>query len=105
MLRATPRSPGVERCLRRLGEILPTAGGEETEIAMHDGLPALRHSARGCLNSIKLCASAMELPCTPEEEMEFIDDIIRSSGKMIELLDSISQAFDAQAAPQTSPSP
>lgn len=72
---------------------------------MHDGLPALRHAARGCLNSIKLCASAVELPCTDEEEMEFIDDIIRSSAKMIELLEAISQAFDAQAAPQTSQLP
>lgn len=67
---------------------------------MDDGLPALRHSARGCLNSIKLCVSALDLPCTFEEQIEFIDDVIRSSGKMAELMDQISAAFEA--APQTS---
>jgi hypothetical protein len=65
---------------------------------MDEGLPALRHSARGCLNSIKLCVSALDLPCTFEEEMEFIDDVIRSSEKMAALMDQIGAAFDAKSA-------
>jgi hypothetical protein len=65
---------------------------------MDDGLPALRHAVRGCLNSIKLCASALELECTREEEMEFIDDVVRSSDKMIGLLDEISRVFESAPA-------
>lgn len=68
---------------------------------MDDGLPALRHSARGCLNSIKLCVSALDLPCTFEEEMEFIDDVIRSSDKLRELMDQIEAVFQAKT-PETS---
>lgn len=65
---------------------------------MDEGLPALRHSARGCLNSIKLCVSALDLPCTFEEEMEFIDDVIRSSDKMAALIDQIAAAFEASSS-------
>lgn len=61
---------------------------------LNDGLPGLRHSARGCLNSIKLCVSALELPCTHEEEMEFIDDVIRSSDKMVDLMDEFAAYFE-----------
>ena len=61
---------------------------------MNEGLPALRHSARGCLNSIKLCVSALELPCTHEEEMEFVNDVIRSSDKMVELMDQFAVFFE-----------
>lgn len=62
---------------------------------MDNGLPVLRHSARGCLNSIKLCVSALELPCTFEEEIEFIDDVIRSSEKMEGLMDELGAFFEA----------
>jgi hypothetical protein len=65
---------------------------------MNDGLPSLRHSARGCLNSIKLCVSALELPCTHEEEMEFIDDVIRSSDKMASLMDEFAAFFETHGA-------
>lgn len=65
---------------------------------MENGLPALRHSARGCLNSIKLCVSALELPCTFEEEIEFIEDVIRSSERMVGLMDELGVFFDAHPA-------
>ena len=65
---------------------------------LNDGLPGLRHSARGCLNSIKLCVSALELPCTHEEEMEFIDDVIRSSDKMVSLMDEFAVYFETHGA-------
>lgn len=65
---------------------------------METGLPALRHSARGCLNSIKLCVSALDLPCTFEEEIEFIEDVIRSSEKMAALMDELGTYFDAHPA-------
>lgn len=70
---------------------------------MDNGLPALRHSVRGCLNSIKLCVSALELPCTFEEETEFIEDVIRSSEKMAELMEELGAFFDAHPSQATQP--
>lgn len=70
---------------------------------MDNGLPVLRHSARGCLNSIKLCVSALELPCTFEEEIEFIDDVIRSSEKMEGLMDELGAFFEAHPAQAIQP--
>ena len=62
---------------------------------MKDALSGLRHSARGCLNAVKLCVSALELDCTPEEQMEFIDDVIRGSDKMCGYIDELIAYFDA----------
>ena len=62
---------------------------------MKDALSGLRHSARGCLNAVKLCVSALELECTPEEQMEFIDDVIRGSDKMCGYVDELIAYFDA----------
>ena len=70
---------------------------------MDDTLPALRHSARGCLNAMKLCVSALELPCTHEEETEFIDDVIRASDKLVDVVDHL-EMFFANAAPSDQPS-
>ena len=77
---------------------MPAKGRE-----MDDTLPALRHSARGCLNAMKLCVSALELPCTHEEEMEFIDDVIRASDKLVDVVDRL-ELFFANAAPSDQPS-
>lgn len=74
---------------------VPAQGREMNE----DTLPALRHSARGCLNAIKLCVSALELPCTHEEEMEFIDDVIRSSDKMVNVVERLEHFFAISPAP------
>ena len=49
---------------------------------MQESLSTLRHAARGYLNAVKLCASALELDCTHEEQIEFINDIIVSSDKL-----------------------
>ncbi|HSU66731.1 MAG TPA: hypothetical protein VLJ39_07660 [Tepidisphaeraceae bacterium] len=65
-----------------------------------DTLRSLRHSARGNLNSIKLCVSALELPCTPEEEMEFITDVISASDKLAHLMDDLDAYFDSAPADQ-----
>jgi len=62
---------------------------------MKDALSGLRHSARGCLNAVKLCVSALELECTREEQIEFIDDVIRGSDKMCQLMDELIAYFDA----------
>jgi hypothetical protein len=62
---------------------------------MKDALSGLRHSARGCLNAVKLCVSALELECTPEEQIEFVDDIIRGSDKMDLYMDELIAYFDA----------
>lgn len=70
---------------------------------MDETLPALRHSARGCLNAMKLCVSALELPCTHEEEMEFIDDVIRTSDKLVDVVDRL-DVFFSNAARSDQPS-
>ena len=62
---------------------------------MKDALSGLRHSARGCLNAVKLCVSALELECTPEEQIEFIDDVIRGSDKMCGYVDELIAYFEA----------
>ena len=62
---------------------------------MKDALSGLRHSARGCLNAVKLCVSALELDCTREEQIEFIDDVIRGSDKMCHYIDELGAYFDA----------
>ena len=62
---------------------------------MKDALSGLRHSARGCLNAVKLCVSALELECTPEEQIEFIDDVIRGSEKMCQYADELIAYFEA----------
>jgi hypothetical protein len=69
---------------------------------MDETLPALRHSARGCLNAIKLCVAALEFPCTGQEEMEFIDDVIRASDKLVDVVGEL-EAFFANAAPSDQP--
>jgi hypothetical protein len=56
---------------------------------MDDPIRTLRHAARGYLNSIRLCASALELPCDHEEEVTFIDDIIESAQRVIDTLDEL----------------
>lgn len=65
---------------------------------MDDTLPALRHSARGCLNAIKLCVSALELPCTYDEEMEFINDVIRSTDKLVDVIGRLERYFESSPA-------
>ena len=65
---------------------------------MDSSLSGLRHAARGCLNSIKLCASAFDLPGPLEEQVQFLDDIIIASDKMCALVDQLSSAFDHAAA-------
>jgi hypothetical protein len=57
-------------------------------------LPTLRHAARGYLNAVKLCVSAMELDCTREEHLEFITDVITSSDKMDTLMGQIEEYFE-----------
>jgi hypothetical protein len=59
-----------------------------------ESLSVIRHAARGCLNSIKLCVSALELPCTPEEENEFIGDVIASSEKLDQWMDKLAHYFE-----------
>jgi hypothetical protein len=69
---------------------------------MQESLSGLRHSARGCLNAVKLCISALELECTPQEQIEFLEDVVKSSEKICALIDDLSAFYDAQTSPQTS---
>ena len=68
---------------------------------MSQSLSSIRHSARGCFNGIKLCVSALELPCSHEEQVEFIEDVIRASDKMCGLIDELSAAIDQAGIPQS----
>lgn len=61
---------------------------------MEKSASALRHSARGCFNAIKLCVSALDLPCTCQEQIEFLDDVISSTDKMCILVDDLAVAVD-----------
>ena len=61
---------------------------------MSDSLPGLRHAARGSFNAMKLCVSALELPCTFDEQIEFLDDVIRTSDHMCVLVDDLSALFE-----------
>jgi hypothetical protein len=65
---------------------------------MEESLPLLRHAARGCLNSIRLCVSALELDCTFEERVEFIQDIIASADKLDDLVQKVDNLFETGAA-------
>lgn len=67
---------------------------------MENSLSTIRHAARGCFNGIKLCVSALELDCTHEEQVEFIEDVIRASDTMCGLLDDLSQVIDREGLPQ-----
>jgi hypothetical protein len=69
----------------------------EQEENSYERFAVIRHGIRGCLNSIKLCTSALELQCTLEEQIEFIDDIINSAGSMSGLLDRL------ESLPQSDP--
>ena len=70
---------------------------------MKDALSGLRHGARGCLNAVKLCISALELECTREEQIEFIDDVIRGSDKMCQYIDELTGYFDAHPTEAVNP--
>ena len=69
---------------------------------VENSLSTIRHAARGCLNGMKLCVSALELPCEFDEQMEFIDDVIRATDKMAGLMDELAGAFDSAGNPQPS---
>ena len=65
---------------------------------MQESLSGLRHSARGSLNAVKLCISALELECTPEEQIEFLDDVVRSSDRICTLIDELAAFHEAQGS-------
>lgn len=45
----------------------------------------LRHDIRGRLNALKLCVSALAFCDTPEETMEYLENIESAAGKIDEL--------------------
>ena len=49
----------------------------------------LRHDLRGRMNAMRLCTAALEVDCTHEESMEFIDDIIRLTDDIVDLVGKI----------------
>ena len=65
---------------------------------MQESLSGLRHAARGCLNAVKLCISALELECTPEEQIEFLDDVVKTSDKMCAVMDELEAFHNAHSS-------
>lgn len=61
---------------------------------MDESLSGVRHAARGCMNAIKLCVSALDLPGPQEEQIEFLDDVIRASEKLCGLVEQLNSFFD-----------
>lgn len=66
---------------------------------MENSLSSIRHAARGCFNGLKLCVSALELPCTWQEQTEFVDDVIRATDKMNGLMDQLMDTLDQTGNP------
>ena len=67
---------------------------------MKDSLSGLRHSARlpECREAV---CFALELDCTYEEQIEFIDDVIRGSEKMCHFIDELTAYFEAHPVSDT----
>jgi hypothetical protein len=68
---------------------------------MSESISVLRHSARGCLNAVKLCVSALELDCTRDEQIEFLNDVINSSDQLCGVIEELAVAFDAQGVAES----
>ena len=68
---------------------------------MPQTISSLRHAARGSLNAVKLCVSALELECTRQEQLEFLDDVIRSCDDLCGQVEELAAAFDIEGVPQS----
>jgi hypothetical protein len=49
----------------------------------------LRHDLRGRMNALRLCTAALEVDCTTEESIEFLDDIMRLTDDVVDLVNKI----------------
>lgn len=58
----------------------------------------LRHDLRGRMNALRLCAAALETDCTVDETIEFLDDIERLTGDIVELVEKIEALPENQQA-------
>lgn len=63
---------------------------------MPESISSLRHSARGHLNAVKLCVSALELDCTRQEQLDFLDDVIRASDELCGVTEQLAAAFESE---------
>ncbi len=56
---------------------------------MNDESSRLRHTIRGCLNSLKLGTSALDTELSPEEVLEFLYYLDQAADKMVRLIDQL----------------
>jgi hypothetical protein len=49
----------------------------------------LRHDLRGRMNALRLCTAALEVDCTQQESLEFLDDITRLTDDVVDLVNKI----------------
>ena len=61
-------------------------------------LREVRHTLRGRLNALKLCASALPLAESVEESIEYLDQIEQATDKIVSALDELEQLHDLAAA-------
>jgi hypothetical protein len=52
-------------------------------------LRQLRHDLRGRANALMLCASALPLAIDDQERLEFIDEVLVSADKLLDVLDQL----------------
>ncbi len=52
----------------------------------HDSTRQLVHDIRGCLNSLRLCLSALETLASGAGQLQFLDDLIAAAHRLDELM-------------------
>ncbi len=72
---------------------------------MENRASKIRHDMRGCMNALKLCVSALDLPLTREESDEFLGDVEYAAMRMIKLIDEMAQWQGDSSPPACSTSP
>ena len=58
----------------------------------------VRHAIRGTLNALKLCISALEMPMTESDKLEFLSDVEFAAGRLAELLSEF-ETFPEDSGP------
>jgi hypothetical protein len=70
-------------------------------VVMQSEISCARHNLRGRMNALKLCISALTVVDTPDEAIQFLDHILKSTENLEASLDVFIAAAerDAQAEP------
>ena len=72
---------------------------------MQQSRSELRHAIRGMLNALKLCVTALEMPLTTSEKLQFLSDVEFAAGRLAEFvaeLETVAEETDSDESPVTS---